>query len=106
MTTRRRHSQRHSPPATLARFLRNSLSVSPEDVFPFISQGAAMELKWFEDFLSVARNVSFTRAADERYITQSALSRRIRQLEEWLGVPLFCGSSEPTNVAVPPPACD
>ncbi|WP_237656245.1 LysR family transcriptional regulator [Kosakonia sp. MH5] len=37
-----------------------------------------MELKWFEDFLSVARSLSFTRAADERHITQSALSRRIR----------------------------
>ncbi|WLS78247.1 LysR family transcriptional regulator [Erwinia pyri] len=57
-----------------------------------------MELKWFEDFLSVARCSTFTRAADERHITQSALSRRIRQLEEWLGVPLFCRKTYPVTL--------
>lgn len=57
-----------------------------------------MELKWFEDFLSVARCYSFTRAADERHITQSALSRRIRQLEEWLGVPLFDRNTYPVTL--------
>lgn len=57
-----------------------------------------MELKWFEDFLSVARCFSFTRAADERHITQSALSRRIRQLEEWLGVPLFDRKTYPVTL--------
>lgn len=57
-----------------------------------------MELKWFEDFLSVARSQSFTRAADERCITQSALSRRIRQLEEWLGVPLFDRNTNPVTL--------
>ena len=57
-----------------------------------------MELKWFEDFLSVARCCTFTRAADERHITQSALSRRIRQLEEWLGVPLFDRKTYPVTL--------
>ncbi|WP_437613460.1 LysR family transcriptional regulator [Erwinia sp. V71] len=57
-----------------------------------------MELKWFEDFLSVSRCYSFTRAADERHITQSALSRRIRQLEEWLGVPLFDRKTYPVTL--------
>ncbi|MEA5101262.1 MULTISPECIES: LysR family transcriptional regulator [unclassified Pantoea] len=57
-----------------------------------------MELKWFEDFLSVARCYSFTRAANERHITQSALSRRIRQLEEWLGVPLFDRKTYPVTL--------
>ncbi|WP_034948416.1 LysR family transcriptional regulator [Erwinia oleae] len=57
-----------------------------------------MELKWFEDFLSVARCYSFTRAADDRHITQSALSRRIRQLEEWLGVPLFDRKTYPVTL--------
>ncbi|MBP2169818.1 DNA-binding transcriptional LysR family regulator [Erwinia toletana] len=57
-----------------------------------------MELKWFEDFLSVTRCYSFTRAADERHVTQSALSRRIRQLEEWLGVPLFDRKTYPVTL--------
>ena len=57
-----------------------------------------MELKWFEDFLSVSPCYSFTRAASERNITQSALSRRIRQLEEWLGVVLFDRKTYPIRL--------
>ncbi|CAM4005388.1 MULTISPECIES: LysR family transcriptional regulator [Rahnella] len=57
-----------------------------------------MELKWFEDFLSVSQCYSFTRAASERNITQSALSRRIKQLEEWLGVPLFDRKTYPIRL--------
>jgi len=57
-----------------------------------------MELKWFEDFLSVSHCYSFTRAANERNITQSALSRRIKQLEEWLGVPLFDRKTYPVRL--------
>ena len=43
-------------------------------------------LKGFE---VVARHLSFTKAAAELYVTQSAVSRQIRQLEEHLGVRLF-----------------
>ena len=43
-------------------------------------------LKGFE---AVARHLSFTKAADELFVTQSAVSRQIRQLEEHLGVRLF-----------------
>lgn len=57
-----------------------------------------MELKWFEDFLSVSQCYSFTRAASERNITQSALSRRIKQLEEWLGVALFDRKTYPIRL--------
>ncbi|WP_413728624.1 LysR family transcriptional regulator [Sodalis sp. RH19] len=57
-----------------------------------------MELKWLEDFLSVSQCYSFTRAANERNITQSALSRRIKQLEEWLGVPLFDRKAYPIRL--------
>jgi DNA-binding transcriptional LysR family regulator len=31
----------------------------------------------------------FSRAAERRHVTQPALSRRIKSLEEWLGAPLF-----------------
>jgi len=40
-------------------------------------------------FESAARNLSFTRAAQERFITQSAMSRQIQALEQELGVALF-----------------
>ncbi len=40
-------------------------------------------------FEAAARHLSFTQAAAERFITQSAISRQIRQLEDDLGAPLF-----------------
>src|SRR5919205_1742730 len=40
-------------------------------------------------FESAARHLSFTRAGAERFITQSAMSRQIRALEDDLGVALF-----------------
>jgi DNA-binding transcriptional LysR family regulator len=43
-------------------------------------------LKGFE---AVARHLSFTKAAAELFVTQSAVSRQVRQLEEHLGVKLF-----------------
>lgn len=40
-------------------------------------------------FEAAARHLSFTRAAAERFVTQSAMSRQIRALEDDLGVALF-----------------
>jgi len=40
-------------------------------------------------FAVAARNLSFTKAADELHLTQSAISHRVRALEEELGLPLF-----------------
>src|SRR6188768_40631 len=40
-------------------------------------------------FEAAARHLSFTRAGAERFVTQSAMSRQIRALEDELGVPLF-----------------
>jgi DNA-binding transcriptional LysR family regulator len=57
-----------------------------------------MELKWLEDFLSLARTKSFSRSADERNITQSALSRRIQALERWVGAPLVDRSTFPSRL--------
>ena len=48
-----------------------------------------VDQKLLEDFLSLCRHRSFSHAAQERNVTQPAFSRRIRALEEWLGVVLF-----------------
>ena len=40
-------------------------------------------------FEATARHLSFTRAGEELFLTQSAVSRQIKELEEQLGVPLF-----------------
>jgi LysR family transcriptional regulator, glycine cleavage system transcriptional activator len=46
-------------------------------------------LDLIQGFEAAARNLSFTRAAEELFITQSAVSRQIRALEEHLNVTLF-----------------
>src|SRR5437868_3528708 len=40
-------------------------------------------------FETAARHLSFTKAAAERFVTQSAMSRQMRALEDELGVALF-----------------
>jgi LysR family glycine cleavage system transcriptional activator len=40
-------------------------------------------------FESAARHLSFTRAGEELFLTQSAVSRQILALEEFVGIPLF-----------------
>ena len=40
-------------------------------------------------FEAAARHLSFTRAAAELHVTQSAISHQVRTLEAWLGFPLF-----------------
>jgi DNA-binding transcriptional LysR family regulator len=57
-----------------------------------------MELKWIEDFISLAETRSFSRAAEARHVTQSAFSRRIRSLEVWLGAALFDRSTYPITL--------
>lgn len=57
-----------------------------------------MDLKWLEDFVSLARTGNFSKSAAERNVTQSAFSRRIKSLEFWLGVPLVDRSTYPTRL--------
>jgi LysR family transcriptional regulator, glycine cleavage system transcriptional activator len=40
-------------------------------------------------FEAAARSGSFSRAAEELNVTQSAVSHQVRQLEEWFGITLF-----------------
>lgn len=46
-------------------------------------------LGFFQGFEAAARHLSFTKAAEELFITQSAISRQIKTLEDHLGVALF-----------------
>lgn len=46
-------------------------------------------LDLFRGFEAAARHLSFTRAAEELFVTQSAVSRQIQALEQSLGVALF-----------------
>jgi LysR family glycine cleavage system transcriptional activator len=48
-----------------------------------------LSLDLLRAFRSAARHLSFTRAAREQFVTQSAVSRAMRTLEEQLGQPLF-----------------
>lgn len=57
-----------------------------------------MELKWLEDFVTLADCSSFSRAAEMRNITQPAFSRRIKQLEAWLGATLITRATMPAEL--------
>ncbi|HSI48768.1 MAG TPA: LysR family transcriptional regulator [Ideonella sp.] len=57
-----------------------------------------MNFLWLEDFLALAASGNFSRAAEERHMTQPAFSRRVRALEEWLGVVLFDRSTQPATL--------
>jgi LysR family transcriptional regulator, hydrogen peroxide-inducible genes activator len=54
--------------------------------FPMASD---LKFQSLEQFVVLARAKSFTKAAEELHLSQSALSRSIQKLEEQLGQPLF-----------------
>ena len=57
-----------------------------------------MDLNWLQDFECLARTLNFTRASEERNITQSAFSRRIKALENWVGLPLVNRATYPIQI--------
>ncbi len=57
-----------------------------------------MELKWLQDFVALVEHGSFSKAAESRFVTQPAFSRRIRSLETWLGVNLVDRDQYPTRL--------
>jgi LysR family transcriptional regulator, hypochlorite-specific transcription factor HypT len=54
--------------------------------------------KWLEDFIMLAREKSFSKAAELRHITQPQFSRRIRSLEMWAGSDLINRASVPLSL--------
>jgi DNA-binding transcriptional LysR family regulator len=57
-------------------------------------KGQIMEYRYLNAFLAVGKSLNFTVAAKELYITQSAISRQIRLLEDDLGYQLVIRSPQ------------
>lgn len=57
-----------------------------------------MELRWLDDFIALARTRHFSRAAEERNVTQPTLSRRIKLLEDEMGVTLIDRNTLPLSL--------
>lgn len=59
-----------------------------------------MQLKWIEDLLAIEQTRSFSKAAELRCVTQSALSRRVKSLEDWVGVELVNRGTYPVEMTI------
>ena len=59
-----------------------------------------MDHKWLEDFLALARERNFSKAATLRHVTQPQFSRRIRALELWAGSELVNRSGVPITLTM------
>jgi len=57
-----------------------------------------LETKWLHDFVSLAATGNFSRSAEDRNVTQSAFSRRIQSLEQWLGTELVDRKTHPVTL--------
>ena len=57
-----------------------------------------MDLGELQVFLTVAKEGSFSRAAERLYRTQPAVSLAIRKLEDSLGQPLFVRGARPVRM--------
>jgi DNA-binding transcriptional LysR family regulator len=57
-----------------------------------------MDINWLMDFVCLGRTLNFSRAAEERNVTQSAFSRRIKSLETWVGAPLVDRTTYPVRL--------
>src|SRR6202165_581171 len=67
--------------------------------FPYTEfRGCPVDLGELQVFLTVAREGSFSRAAERLYRTQPAVSLAIRKLEDGLGQPLFVRGSRPVRM--------
>jgi DNA-binding transcriptional LysR family regulator len=57
-----------------------------------------MRPEWIEDLLAVLRTGSLKQAAEERHITQTAFSRRIRTIEDYVGITLIDRTRKPAQL--------
>lgn len=64
-----------------------------------------MELVWIDDFIALDETRNFTNAAEQRHTTQPAFSRRIKNMEIWIGSPLFNRDTRPVTLTKAGKAC-
>ena len=57
-----------------------------------------LETRWLEDFVALSNTRSFSASARQRHVTQPAFSRRIRSLEQAVGVTLVDRSTTPIDL--------
>ena len=57
-----------------------------------------MEIRWLEDFIALAKTRHFSRAADIQNVTQPTFSRRIKLLEEEMGLTLVNRQTLPLSL--------
>jgi len=57
-----------------------------------------MDTRWLHDFLALTELRNFTRAAEMRNLSQAAFSRRIQNLEQWLGAKLIDRNAFPMQL--------
>jgi epsilon-lactone hydrolase len=70
------------------------------DVLDFPQAPEAIELRHLRAFVAVAEELNFGRAADRLHITQSALSRQIRSLEQLMGCELLRRSTHRAELTI------
>ena len=49
----------------------------------------SLEIRWIEDLLTLEQERSISKAAERRFVSQSAFTRRIQHLEQALGFPIL-----------------
>lgn len=57
-----------------------------------------MRLEWLDDLIALAECKSLTLAAERRNLSQSAFSRRLQVIENWLGMPVVDRSQRPMRI--------
>lgn len=57
-----------------------------------------MRLEWLEDILAIMEHGSLQKASEHRFLTQSAFSRRIALIEDYLRAPILDRSTKPAQL--------